>query len=266
MIMSSGIELSRVYVLAFALLAASAVPCVAQDSPQPSPWDGAWQADPDSLHFDGPTFSIATDAEGYTVTMGGKPSPKVVCDGKPHTLENGNTTTCNKGAKGYDLETTKDGKVVSKQSTTVSKDGKVFTRKMEYYPPGSSPVTMTFPSQRVGEGKGIAGTWRVTAVVESSDTGMLTIRIAGDSIVFKETDQAKPVICKLDGTPTPTTGKQTMSVKMEGPHTLKVTYANNGKVRRENTFALSLDGNTISETDFTPEPSPSTTTMVLHKM
>jgi hypothetical protein len=261
---------ARQVLSALALLGALVLPCAAQDSAasgsQESPWNGAWQADPDSLHFDGPTFSIATDAEGYTVTMGGKPGPKVVCDGRPHTAENGNTTTCNKTGKGYELETTKDGKTVSKQTTTVSNNGKTFTRKMEYFPPGSSPVTMTFPSQRVGEGKGIAGTWRVTAVVESSETGMMTIRIVGDSIVFKETDQAKPVVCKLDGTPTAMSGTQTVSIKMEGPHTLKVVYASNGKVRRENTFALSLDGNTISETDFTPDPSPSTTTMVLHRM
>ena len=49
-----------------------------------------------------------------------------------------------------------------------------------------------------------------------------------------------------------------MSVKQIDPHTLKVTYSSDGKVRRENTFVLSADGKTITETDVTPDPSPST--------
>jgi hypothetical protein len=56
-----------------------------------------------------------------------------------------------------------------------------------------------------------------------------------------------------------------MAVKMEGPNTLKVIYRADGKIRRENTFELSPDGKTIKETDVTPEPSPSTTSMMFHK-
>jgi hypothetical protein len=58
-----------------------------------------------------------------------------------------------------------------------------------------------------------------------------------------------------------------MAVKLADPHTLKVTYkGDDGKVRRENTFALSEDGATIIETDVTPAPSLSTMVVVLHKM
>ena len=58
-----------------------------------------------------------------------------------------------------------------------------------------------------------------------------------------------------------------MSVKLADPHTLKVTYkGDDGKVRRDNTFVLGNDGTTITETDVTPAPSPSTMSVVLHKM
>jgi hypothetical protein len=57
-----------------------------------------------------------------------------------------------------------------------------------------------------------------------------------------------------------------MSVKLADPHTLKVTYkGDDGKVRRENTFVLSPDGHSITETDVTPAPAPSTMSLVFHK-
>jgi hypothetical protein len=58
-----------------------------------------------------------------------------------------------------------------------------------------------------------------------------------------------------------------MSVKLTDPHTLKVTYKDDdGKVRRENTFVLGKGSTTITETDITPAPSPSTMSVVLHKI
>jgi hypothetical protein len=58
-----------------------------------------------------------------------------------------------------------------------------------------------------------------------------------------------------------------MAVKVLDPHTLKVYYSDDsGTLRRENTFVLSLDGKTISETDFTPAPGAAAMTLLLHKM
>jgi hypothetical protein len=85
---------------------------------------------------------------------------------------------------------------------------------------------------------------------------MLTIQVNADNIDFKETDNDRPITCKLDGTPT-AIGTRSMSVKLADPNTLKVTYSDDGKVQRENTFVLSPDGQSIQETDVTPSPSPS---------
>ena len=72
--------------------------------------------------------------------------------------------------------------------------------------------------------------------------------------------------CKLDGTETKFPDGGTMSVKLADPHTLNVTYKDDdGKVRRENTFALSEDGTTITETVGYPGSSPSIMSVVLHK-
>ena len=237
------------------------LPCVAQQNP----WNGSWKVDRSTFKYDGPTFSIATDADGFTVTGSGNAGLKVVCDGKPIAHANGSTTTCQKSAAGYELKNTREGKSVSKEKLEISSDGKTITRTLDIAPPDGSPYTITGTLRRISGGTGLSGTWKETAIRTSRDTGVLTILINGNSIDFKETDDNKPITCKLDGSPTTILGTQTMTVKQDDPRTLKVTYSNNGKVARENTLVLSSDGRTVKETDITPAPWPSTMSVTFHK-
>lgn len=239
-----------------------ALPCAAQQNP----WNGSWKMDRSTFKYDGPTFSIATDADGFTVTRSGNAGPKVVCDGKPNVRANGSTTTCHKSAAGYELENTRDGKPISKVKIEISSDGKKITQTRDIVPPDGSPFTLTSASTRISGGPGLSGTWKETAISTSRDTGVLAIEINGDSIDFKETDDDKPITCKLDGSPTTIVGTQTMTVKQDGPRTLKVTYSSDGKVDRENTLVLSSDGKTVTETDITPAPWPSTMSVTFHRL
>lgn len=248
-------------VCALASFVALTLPCVAQDNP----WNGSWKVDRSTMKYDGPTFSVATDADGYSVTRGGTASPKVVCDGKPNAPDKGTTTTCTKAGTGYALENTRDGKQASKVKIETSPDGQTLTRTVDVTPPDDSPFTITLVSKRVSGGDGAPVVWKETSFNESQDTGLLTILVKGDSVDFKETDNDKPITCKLDGTPTTISGKRTMSAKLDGPRTLKVTYSNDGEVQRENTFVLSPDGKAITETDVTPAPSPSTMSVMFNK-
>ena len=247
---------------ALACFAALSLPSIAQSNP----WNGSWKSDPASLKYDGPTYSVASDAEGFTITRAGTPSPKVMCNGQPNANPDGTSTTCTKSGDGYQMETTKDGKTVNKGTVSFSPDGNMLTRKMEFFPAEGSPYTMTFTSARVSGGPGFSGTWKQKTFQESQDNGILGIQVTGDTVAFKETDNDKPISCKLDGTETKFPNGGSMSVKLADPHTLKVTYrGDDGKVRRENTFVLSADGNTVTETDVTPAPAPSTMSLVFHK-
>jgi len=239
------------------------LPCIAQDSP--NPWNGSWNIDRSSLKYSGPTMSVATDADGYTVTRDGKARPKVTCDGKPNAPVDGTTTTCNKVGTGYELENSRDGKTVSKVKIEVSPDGKTLTRTANITPPEGDPFTITTTSKKVSGGKTGPVVWKETGFTESQDTGVLTIKVSGDSVDFKETDNDKPITAKLDGTPTNVGGTRTMSVKQDGPRTLKVTYSDDGKVGRENTFVLSPNGKMVTETDVTPAPMASTMTVKFKK-
>lgn len=239
---------------------ALALPCVAQQNS----WNGSWKMDRSTFKYDGPTFSIATDADSFTVTRDGDAILKMACAGKPTAHANGSTTTCRKSAAGYELESTRDGKPVSKEKLEISSDGRTMTRTLYVMLPGGSPYTITATSRRISGGPGLSGTWKETTINKSNNTGLFAIQINGDSVDFKETDD-KPINCKLDGRPTTISGTQTMAVKQDDPRTLKVTYSNNGKVNRENTFVLSSDGKTVKETDITPAPWPSTMSVTFHR-
>lgn len=246
---------------ALGFLLALALPSGAQQNP----WSGSWKLDRSTLKYDGPTVSVAADGDGFTVTRGGKAGPKLVCNGKPNAPQDGVVSTCQKSGSGYEIENTRDGKQISKVRIDLSPDGKQVTRTVDVTPQDGSPFTITTTLKRTSGGPGFSGTWKETAFTESQDTGVLSIDVKGDSVDFKETDTDKPVTCKLDGTPTKLPGGRTMSVKQDGPRTLKVTYSNDGKTFRENTFILSADGKTVKETDITPAPSPSKMTVMFHK-
>jgi hypothetical protein len=244
------------------LVAATSGTCMAQGNP----WNGSWKADAATYKYKGPTYSIATDDTGYTVTREGKAMPKMVCDDKPQKTAEKEMTTCVKAGSGYTVTVVRDGKQVRKGTSSISADGKTRTIRSTVTPPDGAPFTMTSVATRVSGGPGTAGEWREVSNKSSSDKGILSIAVKGDSIDFKETDNDKPMTCKLDGSPTKFAGG-TMAVKLADAHTLKVTYSgDDGKVRRENAFVLSADGKSITETDVTPDPSPSNMTVVLKKM
>ena len=236
---------------------------VAQEAAQSNPWNGTWKADVSSMKYEGATASILITPTGYTLTREGT-TTKVVCDGKPMAPVNGVETACTKTATGYALENTRDGKPSSHVKLTMSPDGTTMTRVAEVTPAGEDPYTVTFVSKKVSGGKGEPTVWKESSFTESQDTGVLSIQVNGDSIDLKETDNDKPITCSLDGTPTKM-GTRSMAVTLADPHTLQVTYSNNGKVQRKNSFVLSEDGKSIVETDVTSAPSTSTMTLTLRK-
>jgi hypothetical protein len=234
---------------------------------QGNSFNGSWKEEPSTFQFMGATYSVAVDAQGYTVTRGGKAIPRIVCDGKPQKRPEGEMLTCTKSSSGYELSESKDGKLTEKAHISLSADGNSINRTFRIYPPGGAPFSISDISRRVSGGPGLAGEWRETKFSSSQDNGILSIDIHGGNVAFKETDSPKPITCKLDGTEMKDGMGGTMSVRLANSHTLKVTYKDEtGKIRRENTFVLSADGNKITETDITPAPSPSKMSVAFHKM
>ena len=235
---------------------------------QANPWNGSWKIDPSSMKYDGPTMTIAADGEGYTTTRQGKAGPKTIFDGKQHKdPSDGAMVTCNRSKSGYVIDVSNNGKRTNHITVSLSANEKMMTRRNEVFPEdGTAPFTITTESKRLAAGSGVNGEWKVVSFKESQDKGILSIQVNGNNVAFKETDNDKPVTLKLDGTPVKFMGG-TMAVKQDGSHKLTVTYTGpDGKMRRHNTFELSPDGKTLTETDVTPNPTPSTMSMKFHKM
>ena len=153
------------------------------------------------MKYDGPVFSIKTDADGLVTTRYGKASPKLVCDGKPHAGTNGEMETCEKAASGYHVEYTKDGKPVAKTDLTLMDGGKMSKRVLEVYPPGAPSYQVITDAKRESAGSGWDGTWKVVTFKEPSDQGVLSIDVHGDMVAFKETDNDKPIDASWTGHP-----------------------------------------------------------------
>jgi hypothetical protein len=233
---------------------------------QSSPFNGQWKADKDSMKYEGPISTVTKTAGGFTVVGMGPTAQKIICDGKPHPSNNKTMTSCVMSGGECALEVTKDGKMVRKATISISADGKTRSTKAQIFPPDASPYMVTSESKRVGSGTGMAGRWQETTFAASTDNGVLAIDVKGDMVAFKETDSVKPMDCKLDGTPTKFGDGGLMAVRLASPHVLKVTYKDSdGTLRRTNTFALSADGKTITETDITPAPGSSKMVLTLHK-
>lgn len=249
-------------VCVFACSICFALPCLSQANP----WNGSWKINPATVKYDGPTFTMATDADGYVITRAGKAAPKTICDGNPHKdSTDGAMVTCNKTGSAYVISVMNDGKRTNR--ITISLSGNTSTRRNQIFlDDGSKSYTVTNEAKRVSAGSGWNGDWKIVSFKESQDKGILGIEVKGDTIAFKETDNDQPVMLKLDGTPVKFMDG-TMAVKPNGDHTLKVIYrGKDGQVRRDNTFQLSPDGKTLTETDVTPNPSPSTMSMEFQKM
>jgi len=230
---------------------------------QGSGLNGRWKADMASMKYDGATVTVTGDDKAFTVSGTG-PDMKVVCDGKPFDGRDGEKETCTKAGMVYTMVSRKGGKVVSRGTATVAGDTE--TRRFTIYPSdGSAPFSVTSTMKRVSGGPGMVGVWKEVGFKSASETGILSIAVKGDMIAFKETDDPKPVNAKLGG-PDQKFLDGMMSIRLADDHTLKVTYkGDDGKVRRENTFALSGDGKTITETDITPAPGASKMVLTLHK-
>ena len=236
--------------------------CLAQDNP----WNGSWKADPSSLRYEGPTYSVKTEPDGYTVIVDGKAQPKTLCNGAAQDMGGGVTRLCTRTSNGYVLESTKDGKVVRRATLTNMPGGPVTSRKVEMFPADGPPVSTLDTSKKLPGGNGATTLWKETSFTESADTGILTIHIAGNQVEFKETDVKEPDKLTLDGTEKRISDFETMALKQVDAHTLKETFKNNdGSLRQENTFVLSPDGKSIRETDVSKARS-STMTIVLRKM
>jgi hypothetical protein len=170
------------------------------------------------------------------------------------------------------VETTqkKDGKVMYKDTATVSTDGKTLTEKFTDTT-GTQPVTGEVTSTRVSPGPAgshaLSGSWRTSKVNTVSSNG-LTVTYEGTANGLKMSDpNGNSYDAKFDGKDYPIQGDpgHTMvSLKRIGNDTIEETDKRGGKIVGVYRMTVSSDGKSI-HAEYTDKERGTTTTFTMEK-
>jgi hypothetical protein len=254
------------FLLVFSLLACTAL--YAQ-----SPFDGTWMTKLD-------TAKLPTKPDKYSLSnniyecLTCVPKVSVKADGTDQKVTGHpyyDTVAVNVvNASEVEIIRKKDGKVMYKDTATVSSDGKTLTDQFTDTT-GTQPVTGEVTSTRVAEGaKGshpLSGSWREESFKNISSNG-LTITYKGTADGLKMSDQnGNSYDAKFDGKDYPIVGDpgHTMvSLKRIGDDTIEETDKRDGKVVGVFRMTVSKDGKSINA-EFDDKQQGTKITFVMEK-
>lgn len=185
-----------------------------------------------------PTIEVHADGQDQHVT--GQPydtiSVKIMDD---HTVE--------------EIEK-KNGKTVSAEEFTVSRDGNTVT---DDYPSGSDPnalpvitkVVMTRITKGPAGSHAISGSWQISKIENVPDEALLfTFKVEGDSLRFSR-PAGQSYTARLDGTDALVKGdpdSNGVSVKRINENTIEETDKRDGKVLSISRMTVAPDGKTMT--------------------
>lgn len=232
-------------------LTLAAVPCFAAG---PS-WDGTWKLNEAKSKMTGSTVTISQNGGMYTVDSGTFKF-SFACDGKDYHLLPDRTVACTGSGNSYTLVWKVNGKVLSTTKRTISADGKTLTDVDKGTRPDGTAYTDHETDVRVGEGSGMAGTWKSTAVKNSAPS-VFILKVNGDVLHFENPGYKDVSDAKLDGTPAAIKGPTApaglmVSNKYDGPNKVLTVVTLNGKELGRDVMTLSADGKTITDVSWTP--------------
>jgi hypothetical protein len=219
--------------------------------------DGTWKSRLDSFKVTGKpdTFLLA---DGTYTCSSCSPELKVKADGMDHAVT-GHAYYDTAEAKVVNpttIETTlkRAGKVVNKETDTVSADGKTFTATFVGFD-GTKEVTGTFTEKRVSAGPAgshaISGEW-ITEQFSAGNDALRTIdyRMSDDGLKMSANGQSYDA--KFDGKEYPITGDPghtTVTLKRLSANAVEETDHRQGKVTDVIHIATAADGKTINVED-----------------
>ncbi len=206
------------------------------------------------------TMSVTIGANAYhdTFRIDGKPHPELP---RPDVLQ----TWTQSGPSTWESTDTKDGRVISTIKRTVSADGRTLTFVAILKSNGRKDSTQTTVYTRISAEKdGLIGTWK--AISSHSDTpDVFTFRVTPDGALSYAGLEATFTV-KPDGNRYPVKdGFDSVSLRSSGDRTIKFTFFLKGKPFENDTFTLSNDGQSFTETDRDANTNTVTATRVYRK-
>lgn len=235
--------------------------CVPAVSHAQSVFNGTWRLDMATAKFSPKPFTfyighgwyhcVSCDTP-FTVPADGKIHPVT---GQPYdsidvTIVNPQTIT---------ITRSKDGKVVSEQTRTVSSNGKTLTVKTTAHPQNSGkPVTFEITAKRDGvapsDVHATSGNWVLQKASGSENALLTTYKVTGNQITMTD-PTGDTYTAKFDGQDYPAKGSygvDTVSLKLLNPHAIQETDKRKGKVVEVDTMTVSSNGKTMAITATDP--------------
>jgi len=216
-----------------------------------SPFDGTWVSDPGAAQFSKKPHTYVLEKGMYTCSTC-VPKINVKADGKDQAVSGSNYFNT-VAVREVDANTTeevdkKDGKIMYKDTMTVSADGKTLTDKFED-DSEDKPVTGEMIRSRISKGPAgshaISGSWRTEKMANMSSNGLTaTLQSTPNGMKYSD-NNGQSYDVKFDGKDYPIQGDpgQTMvSLKKVDANTLEETDKRNGKVVNTARITVSADG------------------------
>jgi hypothetical protein len=218
------------------------------------PYAGKWKLDLAKSDFGETTITIAQTGSGQMQYTADGMSYTFRVDGNDHPALMGQTAAW----KQIDMTTWEtsnklDGKLVATTTSELSAVGASLTVEANGPKPGGGTFDDTTVFQRASGGPGLPEKWK-TKNVKSSAPPIIEIASSGqDDLKLSVADFQATCDAKFDGKDYPFTGPtipagMAFAVLKTGPLSFEMTQKQNGKALYKDTFAVSADGRTLTDT------------------
>jgi hypothetical protein len=214
---------------------------------------GKWKFNPEKSQLNGLTYKVE-EAGGDKLTFAFGDDSETLTLGKDHLTKYGNTWTVTKtGPNAWKWVIKRNGKVMSDANWTVSDDGATSTYVETATRQDGSTSHNETKLKRTAGTSGLAGTWESTEIKIGSPTTMELAKWETDGYSMKNPADKAVTDFKLDGKDYKPKGPSvpqglTVSGKKDGENKIELTYKLKGKLSETDSWELSSDGKTLSNT------------------
>jgi hypothetical protein len=219
---------------------------------------GKWKLNPDKSKITGVQRSIEDlGGDKFKFTFGDD-TETIAIDGKEYPAKIGGTWSIKKeGPNSWKSVRSRDGKVISTATWTVSEDGQTLTQTTEGTRVDGSTFKTVLKSKRVAGTSGLAGTWESTDATISATVPFEIAAFEGDGLSFINPAGKRRLDLKFDGKDYPDKGPRvtegsTASGKRIDQRTIEVSNKVKGKLVSTDRTELSEDGKTLTTTTSFP--------------
>lgn len=217
-----------------------------------SPFDGTWALNQKKSQLVGDEITFSPAEQGSMKYSDSAVSYTFKTDGTPVDTPMGSQATWKQAdPKTYDHSVSRKGNMLSESIWKISNDDKTLTVNSHGTKPNGEKWTDSVTYTRVGDGNGLAGTWKSTAVKIGSPS-TITMKGTADG-TFKMDISAEKAAWdgKMDGNDYPAAGPTvpeglTLALTQTSPNSFKMVEKLKDKTLYIADYSVSSDGKTMT--------------------